>query len=315
MSSSRCHCSSSAILTPPTGGDGGGRVARATTLAMATGKQKGHKKLQKPKVRPPSLYFALCTVDPLCLVRPRPTLPVWHPPALHAPAAAPQDPLQQRQKFWPMLISLGATGATTGPFLDGIHSRVGLIVYDKMPITLGQLHTSLWMPPLLMAFYVVLGSMFCFLDYRMAMMGDTATREALQHSSLTQLALSFGWAAPLCCISAVHLQPLVTSLGSAFCSEALPVAPASAPCRYRNRWQCAPPCMQRPGRWAGREQPAVRAAHLCGRDVDHPDGHLGSQFLGGLCGWVWVGVWGVAWVGVGGWEAGVAVILLCQTEG
>jgi heat shock protein 5 len=49
-------------------------------------------------------------------------------------------------------------GATLGPALDGIHSSVGLQVYDLLPLGLfnGALQTSALVPPLLAAFYATL---------------------------------------------------------------------------------------------------------------------------------------------------------------
>lgn len=110
------------------------------------------------------------------------------------PLADPQR-WQQRytSKLGPVILALAITGASLGPWLDGIHSRVGLIIYDRLPLTIGSLHTSLTVPILLSAFYAVLGSAFAFFDYRMAAGGDATTQEALGRSSLTQLALCFGW--------------------------------------------------------------------------------------------------------------------------
>lgn len=57
-------------------------------------------------------------------------------------------------------------GAVGGTLLDGVHSRVGLQVYDVLPLTLlgGTLRTSLLVPPLLGAFYAVLGTLFALSD-------------------------------------------------------------------------------------------------------------------------------------------------------
>ena len=58
-----------------------------------------------------------------------------------------------------------AAGATLGPALDGIHGSVHLLNYDSLPLELGGLHSSFWVPLLLGAFYVVAGSLqvrFCF---------------------------------------------------------------------------------------------------------------------------------------------------------
>lgn len=97
-----------------------------------------------------------------------------------------------RHKLGGVLTSLALTGATTGTLLDGIHTRVQLLTYDSMPIVVGGLHTSVWIPPLLATFYVALGGLVLFLDYRMAAMGDRTTHHAMRHAKLSRMALSVG---------------------------------------------------------------------------------------------------------------------------
>lgn len=77
-------------------------------------------------------------------------------------------------QWGPFLGSLAVAGAVFGTALDGIHSRVGLQVYDVAPLQLGPLTTSLLVPPLLLAFYVVLGLLACISD------NLTATSSATQ---------------------------------------------------------------------------------------------------------------------------------------
>eukprot|EP00887_Chlorella_sp_A99_P006284 scaffold3.g6284.t1 len=108
-----------------------------------------------------------------------------------------------REKLWGTLGVLALTGATTGTFLDGIHSRVGLLVYDVMPLQLGSLHTSACVPPLLALFYVVLGGLCCWTDTRMGLAGDGATHAALRRSSLSMMALSFGALAATLAVSSL----------------------------------------------------------------------------------------------------------------
>eukprot|EP00899_Mesostigma_viride_P027627 jgi/Mesvir1/8049/Mv24171-RA.1 len=59
--------------------------------------------------------------------------------------------------------SLFLWGALLGPPLDGIHGLADLLRYDSYPLDLplgpATLHTSLWIPPLLGAFYAVLGTL------------------------------------------------------------------------------------------------------------------------------------------------------------
>lgn len=78
-----------------------------------------------------------------------------------------------------------------GTFLDGIHSKVSLLEYDKLPLDLGSLHTSAFVPPLLAAFYVVLGGLVLFSDVKLG--SDQATLYAMRRgSSLLFLVASFG---------------------------------------------------------------------------------------------------------------------------
>ncbi|KAK9800291.1 hypothetical protein WJX73_004632 [Symbiochloris irregularis] len=55
-------------------------------------------------------------------------------------------------------------GAIQGPLLDGIHGTVELNHYDSLPVNVLGLHSSVWIPPLLGAFYAVLGSLHVFTD-------------------------------------------------------------------------------------------------------------------------------------------------------
>jgi hypothetical protein len=79
-----------------------------------------------------------------------------------------------------------------GTFLDGIHSKVQLLVYDMLPVDLAQLHTSALVPPLLASFYVVLGGLVLWSDYRLG--SDDSTQQAMRRgNSLLYLVASFGW--------------------------------------------------------------------------------------------------------------------------
>ena len=88
------------------------------------------------------------------------------------------------------LLSLALTGAGAGTLLDGIHSSVDVLVYDSLPVTIGGLHTSLWVPPLLGAFYFVLGGLVIFFDGKM-IATDPTTKGAMRSASLPKLILSF----------------------------------------------------------------------------------------------------------------------------
>jgi len=87
----------------------------------------------------------------------------------HWRAHAVRDPKRRKQGAavppppspLPPVVVAGAAGAILGPLLDGIHSSVGLQIYDLYPVDIldNHLHTSLLVPPLLASFYVVLSSL------------------------------------------------------------------------------------------------------------------------------------------------------------
>ena len=63
---------------------------------------------------------------------------------------------------WKQFLStLFLTGCVAGPLLDTIHSRTQLQVYDSLPIDFTDfgldVHSSVWVCPILGVFYVVLG--------------------------------------------------------------------------------------------------------------------------------------------------------------
>jgi endoplasmic reticulum chaperone BiP len=96
--------------------------------------------------------------------RRRPAVPP-PPPSTATPTLATPPPLVAAGATLlttpPPLVAAAAAGATFGPLLDGIHSSVGLQVYDLYPLDLlgDHLRTSFLVPPLLASFYAVLSSL------------------------------------------------------------------------------------------------------------------------------------------------------------
>lgn len=100
-------------------------------------------------------------------------------------------------------VTLGLTGATIGTYMDGIHSRAHVLVYDLLPLTHGGLHTSAIVPPLLAAFYMTLGGLYMKGDSWLLDAGDQATETAYRRCSLGTMCLSFGALAATLALSTV----------------------------------------------------------------------------------------------------------------
>jgi hypothetical protein len=124
----------------------------------------------------------------------------------HSQPASPSTSTSGRSEdVITLAATLGLTGASIGTYLDGIHSRVGVLVYDKAPIIHGSLHTSAFVPPLLAAFYMVLGGLYVPADSWLLERGDTATQTAYRRCNLGTMCLSFGGlAATLALSSAMY---------------------------------------------------------------------------------------------------------------
>ena len=71
------------------------------------------------------------------------------PPPGSQPAPKSKDMPGSVGDIISIATTLGLTGASIGTYMDGIHSRVQVLVYDKLPLVHGGLHTSAVVPPLL----------------------------------------------------------------------------------------------------------------------------------------------------------------------
>ncbi|KAL4458410.1 hypothetical protein ABPG75_013275 [Micractinium tetrahymenae] len=151
---------------------------------------------------------------------PPPTSPHPHPDK-------PKDSLEMGDLV-SIVATLGLTGSTIGTYMDGIHTRAQVLIYDKLPLVHGGLHTSAVVPPLLAgkrrAFYMSLGGLYLKADSWLLERGDSATEAAYRRCNLGTMCLSFGAVAATLALSSVlyasEVPPDQISLILAACAAA-----------------------------------------------------------------------------------------------
>uniref|UniRef100_A0A7S0QX87 Uncharacterized protein n=1 Tax=Pyramimonas obovata TaxID=1411642 RepID=A0A7S0QX87_9CHLO len=102
-------------------------------------------------------------------------------------------------------------GSTLGPCLDGIHSRVDLLEYDRGAIAIYSLNTSVWVPILLGVYYTSLGLLHVAADNFLEARDPPPLR--VTNASFGRTAACFGTTAILLQVSAalysVDASPVV----------------------------------------------------------------------------------------------------------
>ena len=99
-----------------------------------------------------------------------------------------------------VLLRLAAIGGTLGPLVDAVHNQA-LLQYDLLPLTLGALHTSWLVPPLLAVAYAVLGGILPALAFALGarLRGGAAEAEVQAALPLRR------WSLALCVLTTVAI--------------------------------------------------------------------------------------------------------------
>ncbi|XP_011040850.1 PREDICTED: uncharacterized protein LOC105136996 isoform X2 [Populus euphratica] len=96
-------------------------------------------------------------------------------------------------------LSLFGSGFFLGPLIDGLHSRVNLVVYQNGSIDIGPLHTNIWVPPLLGLFYCSVGLLQLFLDQRAPSKVPEGSLEKTAIALVTWIGFTLASIIGLCC--------------------------------------------------------------------------------------------------------------------
>ncbi|XP_021769996.1 uncharacterized protein LOC110734242 isoform X1 [Chenopodium quinoa] len=98
-----------------------------------------------------------------------------------------QDKVQLKTAWPPIALSLFGSGFFLGPLIDGLHSRVDLVVYQSGSVQIGPLHTNIWVPFLLGLFYCTIGVFQLYLDERASL--DINPEESFKKTAVSLISL------------------------------------------------------------------------------------------------------------------------------